>query len=104
MFDIQASDTLRLADLSQKLSVDTQLMVQVIAKTDSTNSLLLTQSHRLPLHPKPAIAYLALQQTNGRGRLGRKWISDNKNTGIDNVGIHKNTALCFLFIFIFFIL
>jgi BirA family transcriptional regulator, biotin operon repressor / biotin---[acetyl-CoA-carboxylase] ligase len=97
MFDIQAFDTSRLADLSQRLSTNTQLTVQVIPHTDSTNSLLLAQANYLPVHPKPAIACLALQQTNGRGRLGRKWISDNQsagihNVGIHNAGIHKNTA------------
>ncbi|MEN9912392.1 MAG: hypothetical protein RI956_836 [Pseudomonadota bacterium] len=87
MFDIQAFDTPRLADLSHRLSINTQLTVQVIPHIDSTNSLLLAQANYLPLHPKPAIACLALQQTNGRGRLGRKWVS-----GIHNAGIHKNTA------------
>jgi BirA family biotin operon repressor/biotin-[acetyl-CoA-carboxylase] ligase len=102
MFDIQAFDTSRLADLSQRLSTNTQLTVQVIPHTDSTNSLLLAQANHLPMHPKPAIACLALQQSNGRGRLGRKWVSDNQsagihnagihNIGIHNIGIHKNTA------------
>ncbi|MEY3996827.1 MAG: bifunctional ligase/repressor BirA [Pseudomonadota bacterium] len=102
MFDIQAFDISRLADLSQRLSTNTQLTVQVIPETDSTNSLLLAQANYLPLYPKPAVACLALKQSKGRGRLGRKWISDNQSTGIHNagihnagihnVGIHKNTA------------
>jgi BirA family transcriptional regulator, biotin operon repressor / biotin---[acetyl-CoA-carboxylase] ligase len=92
MFDIQAFDTSRLADLSQRLSTNTQLTVQVTPHTDSTNSLLLAQANHLPVHPKPAIACLALQQSNGRGRLGRKWVSDNQSAGIHNAGIHKNTA------------
>jgi biotin-[acetyl-CoA-carboxylase] ligase BirA-like protein len=62
-----------LAGLSRRLSVATQLPVQLLEHIDSTNQHLLSNADELPLHPQPPCALMALQQTAGRGRRGRTW-------------------------------
>jgi biotin-[acetyl-CoA-carboxylase] ligase BirA-like protein len=77
MFDILAFDTPRFTELSERLSAETQLHVHVLPQVDSTNRLLLAHGENLPLQPKSPLACIALQQHQGRGRLGRSWISSH---------------------------
>jgi BirA family transcriptional regulator, biotin operon repressor / biotin---[acetyl-CoA-carboxylase] ligase len=71
MFDTDNATVLY--QLSQQLQQDSGLTVRMFAKLDSTNSQLLSIAEQLPLYPTAPLAYLALQQTVGRGRLGRTW-------------------------------
>jgi BirA family biotin operon repressor/biotin-[acetyl-CoA-carboxylase] ligase len=69
------ADSQTLLQQAQGLSQATQMPVQLAASIDSSNTALLNSAADLPLHPQPPCALVALEQTAGRGRRGREWLS-----------------------------
>jgi BirA family transcriptional regulator, biotin operon repressor / biotin---[acetyl-CoA-carboxylase] ligase len=73
------TSTLQLTQYSQQLSLATGFTVQIVATIESTNSALLADAEHLPTHPEPPIALIALNQTAGRGRRGRQWLTPEEH-------------------------
>jgi biotin-[acetyl-CoA-carboxylase] ligase BirA-like protein len=62
-----------LAQYAQQLSLAAHLPVHLVASVASTNTALLADAFALPMHPQAPTALMALEQTAGRGRMGRAW-------------------------------
>ena len=70
------SQSTDLSSLASALSARCGMAVQVLAHTDSTNQQLLSA----PSQTQEMRALLTLSQSAGRGRMGRAWVADTRNT------------------------